>query len=168
MDRYGNFCSHTKWCIYGVCPPLYLQPNSLNSVLILMPFCRLYGITAWNGNRKIDLIRQHDANMAILQSQLEDPSLIPTEEHTRRQLLKLLLSDQQQSPHSQQTERIPEEGYYSNEAEIERERVQEEGGVGLPPGLRRDREWRRSGVVMSATVGHGGERVGGSGWWSPV
>lgn len=103
--------------------------------------------------------------MAILQDQFEDPSLIPTEEHTRRQLLKLLLTDQNQQPCSQQDVRVPEVIHNPNEAEGE-QRL--EGGVGLPPGLRRDREWRRSGVIMSATVGHGGERVGGSEWWSPV
>lgn len=101
--------------------------------------------------------------MAVLQDQLEDPSLIPTEEHTRRQLLKLLLLGQKQHSFPQEVS-VPDVVYSPGEQPT----GEEEGGVGLPLGLRMDREMRRSGVIMSATVGHGGERVGSIEWWSPV
>lgn len=148
------------------------------------------------GQRRIDLIRQRDRNVCVLREELENPDLIPDEEHTRRQLLTLLMAPSQNpgklsapktEPHSSaETSRNASmdwsrgpSGDYSGDHSRDQSRnssyevritpaprpshdmgvrresvVGNGGGLGLPASLRLEQEFRRSGIIMRATLGH--------------
>ena len=161
---------------------------TLSGLLILF-----YGTTALTSQRRIDIIRKRDASLDELHGELENPDLIPEEEHTRRQLLRLLINQPQSQTKivsfggapdsdlgtSRRTSGVVrqsvdvgvltrgEEGRVGSEGGGEGgseggsgggngggEGGGEGGGLGLPAGLRLDQEFRRSGIIMRATLGH--------------
>ena len=154
------------------------------------------------GQRRIDLIRQRDLNVSVLREELENPDLIPDEEHTRRQLLTLLMAPSQnprklsapktafnpstegsrdasidqsrgasgdysgshdgdRSRNSRHEIRTTPAPRPSHDTSVRRESVVGNGGgLGLPASLRLEQEFRRSGIIMKATLGHD-EEIGG-------
>ena len=182
-------CSSCKY------PSFYIE-----NYLLTNP--RFYGAAALTGQRRIDLIRQRDLNVSVLREELENPDLIPDEEHTRRQLLTLLMAPSQnpgklsapktafdpsaeasrdssidqsrgpsgdysgshngdQSRNSNHEIRTTPAPRPSHDTSFRRESVVGNGGgLGLPASLRLEREFRRSGIIMKATLGHD-EEIGG-------
>ncbi|CUS10618.1 unnamed protein product [Tuber aestivum] len=176
--------------------------TAISAVVLSAVFILFYGAAALTGQRRIDLIRQRDLNVSVLREELENPDLIPEEEHMRRQLLTLLMAPSQnpgkllvpntgfdssaETSRSASVDRSrgPSRDYNSDHSRghsgnpsyeirpsptprpshdmgIRRESaIGDGGGLGLPSSLRLEQEFRRSGVVMKATLGHDEEISG--------